>query len=74
VLRPFLLRRLKKDVEADLPDKTERVIKTPMSALQQKLYNQIRQSGAMLTGGEGKKGVRSINNGRSQRTFVHTIN
>ena len=27
VLRPFLLRRLKKDVEKDLPDKQERVIK-----------------------------------------------
>src|SRR5215470_4637163 len=27
VLRPFLLRRLKKDVEAELPEKQERVIK-----------------------------------------------
>lgn len=62
VLRPFLLRRLKKDVEADLPEKTERVLKTPLSPLQQKLYSQIRTSGAMLTGGEGKKAVRSINN------------
>lgn len=64
MLRPFLLRRLKRDVESDLPDKTEHVVKTPMSSLQQKLYNQIRASGAMLTGGEGKKGVRSVNNGR----------
>ena len=67
VLRPFLLRRLKTDVESDLPDKTERVLKTPLSALQQKLYSQVRKSGAMLYGGpsaDGKKphGVRSINN------------
>lgn len=34
VLRPFLLRRLKKDVESELPDKVEKVIKVRMSALQ----------------------------------------
>ena len=66
VLRPFLLRRLKKDVESDLPDKTERVLKTPLSSLQQKLYNQVRKSGAMMisaTPESGKShGVRSINN------------
>ncbi|KAI3649488.1 hypothetical protein MP228_005120 [Amoeboaphelidium protococcarum] len=65
VLRPFLLRRLKKDVESDLPDKTERILKTNLSSLQQKLYSQVRQSGAMMisSGGNGKKvGVRSINN------------
>lgn len=66
VLRPFLLRRLKTDVEKDLPDKTERVLKTPLSALQLKLYSQVRQSGAMLVqaSATGKKnaGVRSVNN------------
>jgi ATP-dependent helicase STH1/SNF2 len=66
VLRPFLLRRLKKDVEADLPDKTERVLKIRLSGLQQKLYSQVRKSGAMLyQAGDGSKksfGVRSINN------------
>ena len=36
VLRPFLLRRLKKDVEADLPDKVERIIKVKKSSLQDK--------------------------------------
>ena len=41
VLRPFLLRRLKKDVESDLPDKQERVIKCSFSALQAKLYKQL---------------------------------
>ncbi|KAI8928134.1 SNF2 family N-terminal domain-containing protein [Entophlyctis helioformis] len=42
VLRPFLLRRLKKDVESELPDKVETVVKCPMSALQHVLYDQIR--------------------------------
>lgn len=68
VLRPFLLRRLKKEVEKDLPDKVERVIKTRMSALQLKLYSQIRKSGAFMINttdsGGGKKGssIRNVNN------------
>ncbi|RLV95746.1 Transcription regulatory protein SNF2 [Spathaspora sp. JA1] len=41
VLRPFLLRRLKKDVEKDLPNKVEKVIKCKMSSLQSKLYQQM---------------------------------
>lgn len=44
VLRPFLLRRLKKDVEADLPDKVEHVIKCKLSALQLKIYQQIKKN------------------------------
>eukprot|EP00917_Polyrhabdina_sp_WS-2016_P011193 GHVP01024750.1.p1 GENE.GHVP01024750.1~~GHVP01024750.1.p1 ORF type:complete len:970 (+),score=210.15 GHVP01024750.1:736-3645(+) len=39
VLRPFLLRRLKKDVELNLPKKTETVIKCNMSGLQKYIYN-----------------------------------
>ena len=38
VLRPFLLRRLKKDVESQLPDKVEYIIKCEMSGLQRRLY------------------------------------
>lgn len=41
VLRPFLLRRLKKDVEKDLPNKVEKVVKCKMSSLQSKLYQQM---------------------------------
>ena len=37
VLRPFLLRRLKKDVESQLPDKVEYIIKCEMSGLQRAL-------------------------------------
>lgn len=52
VLRPFLLRRLKKDVEAELPDKVETVVKCPMSALQSRLYEQIRSKKSSF-GGDG---------------------
>ncbi|GAA5970650.1 hypothetical protein JCM21900_000285 [Sporobolomyces salmonicolor] len=67
VLRPFLLRRLKKDVESDLPDKVERVIKCKMSTLQQKLTRQIKEHGMIFTDGpaEGKKaatGIRGLQN------------
>jgi ATP-dependent helicase STH1/SNF2 len=42
VLRPFLLRRLKKDVEGELPEKVEIVLKCPMSALQLRLYTMVK--------------------------------
>jgi ATP-dependent helicase STH1/SNF2 len=59
VLRPFLLRRLKKDVESELPDKVEVVIKCPMSGLQMKLTEQIR-SRKFSTEAFGKK--KALNN------------
>jgi SNF2 family DNA or RNA helicase len=43
VLRPFLLRRLKKEVESELPDKTEYVIKCDMSALQRIVYRHLQK-------------------------------
>ncbi|KAI1704447.1 bromodomain-containing protein [Ditylenchus destructor] len=43
VLRPFLLRRLKKEVESQLPDKTEKIIKCDMSALQKVLYKHLQK-------------------------------
>jgi len=64
VLRPFLLRRLKKDVEKDLPDKSERVIKCNQSALQVQLYKQLLNNNRiMVTTGDGKKtGMRGLSN------------
>merc|ERR1719285_1458065 len=56
VLRPFLLRRLKKDVESQLPDKVEYIIKCEMSGLQRALYNQMQEKGIMLTENTGKPG------------------
>ncbi len=41
ILQPFLLRRVKTDVEMQLPRKEERVINTILSPLQQKYYNAI---------------------------------
>ena len=56
VLRPFLLRRLKKDVEKELPDKQERVIKCKFSALQTKLYKQlVNNQGLSVNDGKGGK-------------------
>src|SRR5882757_4154864 len=59
VLRPFLLRRLKKDVEAELPDKVEKVVKVKMSALQAQLYKQMKKY-KMIADGNDKPGYVSI--------------
>lgn len=44
VLRPFLLRRLKRDVESELPEKTEKVIKVRMSPLQWLLTENVKDT------------------------------
>ncbi|KAG1457849.1 hypothetical protein G6F56_006523 [Rhizopus delemar] len=64
VLRPFLLRRLKRDVEAELPDKVERVIKCKLSPLQSHLYIQMKRNGTLYTSdsSKGKSGVKGLNN------------
>ncbi|WFD05377.1 RSC chromatin remodeling complex ATPase component [Malassezia vespertilionis] len=68
VLRPFLLRRLKKDVEGELPDKVEKVVKCRMSALQMKLYQQMKKYKVILSdiGQPGSKvkpqGIRGLQN------------
>ena len=64
VLRPFLLRRLKKDVEKDLPDKQERVIKCRFSALQAKIYKQLVTYNkiSVSDGKGGKTGIRGLSN------------
>ncbi len=51
VIRPFLLRRLKKEVESQLPDKVEYVIKCDMSALQRQMYGHMQKKGILLTDG-----------------------
>jgi len=64
VLRPFLLRRLKKDVEKDLPDKLEKVVKCSFSALQAKLHTQLgKHHRIMVTDDKGQKtGMRGLSN------------
>ena len=41
LLRPFMLRRLKADVEKSLPPKSETILFTGMSAVQKNLYRQV---------------------------------
>uniref|UniRef100_A0A7E4V5K5 Helicase domino n=1 Tax=Panagrellus redivivus TaxID=6233 RepID=A0A7E4V5K5_PANRE len=59
VLRPFLLRRLKKEVASELPDKTEHVIKCDMSPLQKLMYRHM-QKGLLLD--SSRKEGRALNN------------
>ncbi|KAK6590728.1 SWI SNF2 family ATpase with a HSA domain at the N-terminus [Cryptosporidium xiaoi] len=44
VLRPFLLRRLKRDVEKEMPSKIEHVIRCPLSKRQKELYDEFLES------------------------------
>ncbi|CEF70336.1 ATP-dependent helicase brm [Strongyloides ratti] len=53
VLRPFLLRRLKKEVESQLPDKVEYVIRCDMSAIQKILYEHMKE-GMLLDSRNGQ--------------------
>ncbi|XP_065904965.1 transcription activator BRG1-like isoform X2 [Dysidea avara] len=67
VLRPFLLRRLKKEVESQLPEKVEYVIKCDMSVLQRQMYIHMHKRGILLTDGsemnkKGKGGTRTLMN------------
>merc|ERR1719356_565714 len=66
VLRPFLLRRRKKDVESQLPDKVEYIIKCEMSGLQRALYTHMQERGVMLTQeaktGQAKGGTKALMN------------
>ncbi|TKY89046.1 hypothetical protein EX895_001577 [Sporisorium graminicola] len=41
ILKPFLLRRLKVDVETDLPPKKEYLLYAPLTELQKELYNSV---------------------------------
>lgn len=62
ILRPFLLRRLKKDVERSLPPKTETKLYIGLSDLQREWYQRVLSKDAMslnTLGGPGK--VRLLN-------------
>ena len=49
VLEPFILRRVKKDVEKDLPNKVEKILRVDMTKLQKQYYKYIltRNYGAL---------------------------
>jgi ATP-dependent helicase STH1/SNF2 len=63
VLRPFLLRREKKDVEDQLPEKVERVIRCELSAMQKRFYKNISEHNKVLLDTEnGQRKNLSLNN------------
>lgn len=68
VLRPFLLRRLKREVENQLPDKVEYVIKCNMSGLQRAIYRHMQTKGILLTDSSGSTDRRI-----SKQTLMNTI-
>ena len=44
ILKPFLLRRVKNDVETNLPKKREYVLYAPLTSVQKELYRKIKDS------------------------------
>eukprot|EP00003_Mantamonas_plastica_P005774 TRINITY_DN1471_c0_g1_i21.p1 TRINITY_DN1471_c0_g1~~TRINITY_DN1471_c0_g1_i21.p1 ORF type:complete len:941 (-),score=329.76 TRINITY_DN1471_c0_g1_i21:86-2908(-) len=62
VLQPFLLRRVKKDVEKELPEKVEKVLKCHMSAWQVALHRQVQGSGITEVDSNGKISASSLSN------------
>lgn len=66
VLRPFLLRRLKTQVEAQLPEKIERIVKVDMSAWQRKLYAQARNGLVAVRGADGSVATKGVLNSLMQ--------
>jgi SWI/SNF-related matrix-associated actin-dependent regulator of chromatin subfamily A member 5 len=61
VLRPFLLRRVKSDVEKSLPPKRETILKIGMSEMQQTWYKKLLQKDiATLSGGADRSKLLNI--------------
>jgi ATP-dependent helicase STH1/SNF2 len=62
VLRPFLLRRVKKEVEAEIPNKVEYVIKVELSPWQKIVYEQIKDRGVLTRDANGKIASKALMN------------
>lgn len=61
VLRPFLLRRVKSEVEKELPNKIERVIKVDLTAWQKIVYKGLQDHGVLARDpSTGKFGGKSL--------------
>merc|ERR1712233_49258 len=60
---------LKKDVESQLPDKVEYIIKCEMSGLQRALYTHMQEKGVMLTDNPKKEGK----GGGGAKALMNTI-
>jgi ATP-dependent helicase STH1/SNF2 len=71
VLRPFLLRRVKKEVEAELPSKVEYIIKVELSAWQKVVYNQIDETQCLaLDPSHGRIGKKALMNMMMQKRKI----
>lgn len=55
VLRPFLLRRLKKEVEKNLPPKKEIILKVGLTEMQKKYYRMLLQKDLDAINGTGER-------------------
>ena len=66
ILRPFMLRRLKSQVEKFLPPKLEMVVYCGMPAEQRDLYEAVRR-------GELSRLAREASNGEDRRSFMNTL-
>lgn len=62
VLRPFLLRRLKSDVEKTLPPKKETILKIGMSEMQKKYYAALLQ-----------KDIEAVNGGADRSRLLNIV-
>jgi ATP-dependent helicase STH1/SNF2 len=62
VLRPFLLRRVKKEVEKEIPNKVEYIVKVQLSSWQDIVYNQIQNQGSLAMDPFGRMGSKSLMN------------
>jgi len=62
VLRPFLLRRIKSEVAAEIPNKQEDVIKVELSPWQKIVYDQIKDNSAIMKDESGQVVKKSLMN------------
>ena len=62
VLRPFLLRRVKKEVESEIPNKVEYIIKVELSAWQKMQYEQVKSKGSIGRDPSGKIATKALQN------------
>ncbi len=62
-LQPFILRRLKKDVEKSLPSKTERILRVELSDMQTEYYKNIisKNYSALNAGATGSSQISLLN-------------
>ncbi|CAL8470241.1 g9783 [Coccomyxa elongata] len=59
VLRPFMLRRTKREVETELPGKTEHVLRCDLSAWQRLWYRQIAEEGRVAVDSRAARSLRN---------------